>query len=652
MTRLSVSEVHLAHRCPRLLAYLASGAGNAWKSGLSSSGSFPSTLFHNKAARPFHNQACGARPGPIYKALAEAMSRPGAGLEKKISVIMDRWVLQPLLNREGPRLKSDQITALALAVEAWAKVLSGFLGRCVEHSPGIKPEQVFGKPEEMLQADLSLPRGGLVSLEGKMDGLLSDPAAGEAIILEFKGVRPKRADEDLIQIGLYALLLRRQMKAPGGGVVLYLEEEVIEATYSAGTLLELEPNLLELIEKALDIKRKSRRKGKVALPSPDDPALCDVCFFNRDCDSDWGIRQSSRDDQQKTTGDLEARELLKRLASILSDLKLPVEPVGYLIGPRVVRLMIKPDIQKGATVSKIANKANDLQISLALKTPPYIHAEPGFLAVDAPRRRSEPLFLSKVWDMGRINRPNSEAAFPLGVTVEGRVFWADLSSPTMTSILAAGTAGSGKSVLLRSAILGMARNAGPDAVKFTLIDPKLVTFGDLKGLPHLASPLILDIEAAIEALDDLVDRMERRYKSMADKGVVDIADYNQGRDRLAHHVIVIDEYADLMMDLEMRKKTEALVQRLCQKGRAAGFHIILSTQRPDARVVTPLIKANLQLKIALKVTSTANSRIILDEVGAESLMGSGDMLVSGAVPITRLQGPLSTLSDIQAVAKK
>jgi S-DNA-T family DNA segregation ATPase FtsK/SpoIIIE len=306
---------------------------------------------------------------------------------------------------------------------------------------------------------------------------------------------------------------------------------------------------------------------------------------------------------------------------------------------------------KGTTVAKIERRANDLQIALSTTVPPLIQTAAGHMTIDIPRKNTKPLTLAEVWELGQANKPKETAAFPVGMAVDGTIFWAELSKATMTSILVAGTAGSGKSIFLRSAILGMARNAGPEQLRFTLIDPKLVSFTDLNELPHLDGQIIYDIEPALEALEELVLEMERRYQLFAEAKVFDIEEYCQLGKAIPHHVVVIDEYADLMVDKDYKQEAELCIQRLCQKGRAAGFHVILSTQRPDAKVVTPLIKANLQLKIALKVTTSTNSNVILDTKGAENLMGNGDMLVGGAVPLIRLQGPLATKSDLMEVRR-
>jgi S-DNA-T family DNA segregation ATPase FtsK/SpoIIIE len=303
------------------------------------------------------------------------------------------------------------------------------------------------------------------------------------------------------------------------------------------------------------------------------------------------------------------------------------------------------------TVSKIENTAKDLQVALALSAPPLIAPQNGYVSIDVPRDDRQTLTLTDMMQRAS-GRPKSAAAFPLGLDIDGEVFWADLAEPIMTSILIGGTSGSGKSVLLRSIVVSLLLCAPRDSLSFTLIDPKRVTFTDLKTLRCLEEgKLLLDTEDAMEALSATVDEMERRYVLMEGAGVSDIVGYNaQSADSLKRRVVIIDEYADMIVSSQTRVELETFVQRICQKGRAAGIHLILATQRPDAKVVTGIIKANLQLRVALKVTSQANSQIILGEgVGqAQYLLGHGDMLVGGSVSLQRLQAPLASTDMLGA----
>jgi S-DNA-T family DNA segregation ATPase FtsK/SpoIIIE len=249
--------------------------------------------------------------------------------------------------------------------------------------------------------------------------------------------------------------------------------------------------------------------------------------------------------------------------------------------------------------------------------------------------------------------PSSGTAFPLGLNIDGGVFWVDLADPAMTSILIGGTSGSGKSVLLRSIVVGLLSRASPDSVSFSLIDPKRVTFTDMKGLRCLEEGnLLLDAAGAMKALESAVEEMELRYALMEKAGASDIGSYNDSVTRVSRmkrRVLVFDEYADMVLNPKLRTGVETLAQRICQKGRAAGVHLILATQHPIVKVVTGVIKANLQLRVALRVTSKLNSQIILGEgLGqARYLLGRGDMLVGGSVPLQRLQAPLASLSMLE-----
>ncbi|WP_446009524.1 DNA translocase FtsK [Candidatus Electrothrix sp.] len=676
LVKLNCTEVHLCHRCPRLLAYQLQGRGHAWKVGLQGSGNFPGKLFHNLIAKPFHDSICQGPNNAMHQAVHTLLQQQDQDIKDGLFAIMNQYILDSVLAEKAATLKADQIIALVEGMSFWNSHLAAFLSKCRDHSKSPALSDLFCRPEQKLSARIPVTDAGksMIQLTGQFDSLLIDQQHKEAVIIEFKGLKPVHTDEDLIQVALYASLLKATTGIMASGMVLYLEEEDKVATYSAETLAGMSNNLIHLLQIAAETKQIVQQGSGDILGPPNDPQLCSVCSFVEQCDQDWGDRTAApttkpvlpsaqnsiqasepiskpkeQNQAQEKENTKEAEDLLQLLTETLKAIHLPVQPEGYVLGPRLIRLKIKPLLVKGTTVAKIERRASDLQIALSTKVPPLIQTAAGYMTIDIPRKISAPLTLSEVWERGQGNKPNEVAAFPVGMAVDGTIFWANLSKATMTSILVAGTAGSGKSIFLRAAILGMARNASPDQLRFTLIDPKLVSFTDLNQLPHLDGQIIYDIEPALEALEELVTEMERRYQLFANAKVFDIEEYCQQSKAIHHHVVVIDEYADLMVDKDYKQDAELCIQRLCQKGRAAGFHVILSTQRPDAKVVTPLIKANLQLKIALKVTTSTNSNVILDTKGAENLMGNGDMLVGGAVPLIRLQGPLATKTDLMEV---
>lgn len=339
---------------------------------------------------------------------------------------------------------------------------------------------------------------------------------------------------------------------------------------------------------------------------------------------------------------------LSRLVETLGMLSIPVLPSGYTTGPRFIRLKIIPDISKKVTFSKISNRAVDIQLGLSLSAPPLIQAQSGYISCDVQHDEWRPCDVRSLVHDAKLSS-RSVVPFPIGRKIDGSVMMGDLADPVMTSCLIGGTSGSGKSELIRSLVVGITLLNPHTPFSFILIDPKRVTFTDFVSFPSLSMPVIMDPDKAMEILGGCVGEMEDRYIQLEKAGYSNISDYNiHESEPMIRCIVVIDEYADLIMNIGSKEALETAIQKIGQRGRAAGFHLILATQRPDARIITGVIKANLQLKIALKVTSSTNSRIILDESGAECLAGYGDMLIGGSVPVQRLQGALVSPEDYSA----
>jgi len=238
----------------------------------------------------------------------------------------------------------------------------------------------------------------------------------------------------------------------------------------------------------------------------------------------------------------------------------------------------------------------------------------------------------------------------VGVGVDNNLLVADFADPNMCHGLVAGVAGSGKSEFLKSMVASLIRRSKPDLLKLTIIDPKILTFGSLSsGLPHLSEPVIIDVNAAIPCLDEAVADMTTRYKTMAKENVENLSlRFKAGKTDLPYRVIVFDEFADLILSgADAKKEFERLVARIAQMGRAAGIHLMLTTQRPDKNVVTGLIKANLPLKICMRVVNSTNSNIVLDQTGGEKLLGRGDLLCDRGKGIERAQSPYVTQEELR-----
>jgi DNA segregation ATPase FtsK/SpoIIIE, S-DNA-T family len=670
MLSASVSEIHLCHRCPRLLAYRLNGSKNAWKVGLSGTWEMPGKFFHERIAAPFYKAVASGGNTRIFQKLVETLNiTTNNDRQKHLLAFLEKYFFIPPVTKYGKYFQSVRIISLGKGLEAWNRFLTNFFNKFdpVKEKEGWKSllKKLIHDPETLIEVKYKLDEQTLLRISGRYDALMLNSDKGEAILIEFKGRKEGVPDEDFLQVALYAWIFKQKTGISPVACVIYLEEES-EIYYDENVLTKVDSYLPGLFRQVASIVQPVPQKGEKVLPTPLSSIICEQCPFDQVCDSDWGKRY--HDDTLKShypeNDDLtfnhelspdnikEAEEGLRNICNAFESLRLPVEAMGYIHGPRFIRYKVKPILDQGSTAKKLKNQAENIQVELGLVTAPMIQPQAGFVSVDVPRENNEPLTLGKIWRIGEKNRPHSVVAFPMGMTIEGNVFWADLSDPNMTGILVGGASGSGKSVFLRSAVIGLALNASPENICLTLIDPKRVSFTDLEGLPHLDRSVVMDDDSAIKTLKCLIDEMEQRYRRFEKHKIRDIGQYNRIATPIPHHVVIIDEYGDLMVHKDKKADLEKSVQRLGQKGRAAGIHIVLATQRPDAKVVTPIIKANLALKVALKVSTASNSSIILDQTGAEYLIGLGDMLIGGSLFLERLQGPLVTGTEIEMAMSK
>ncbi len=676
MLSASVSEIHLCYRCPRLLAYLLGGSKNAWKVGLSGSGEMPGAFFHDRIAAPFYKAVASGGNTKIFRELVATLNKT-VGKDRQIYLLafLEKYFFIPTITKHARYYPSVRIISLSRGFEVWNRFLADFFDRFdpTKQKGGWKSllKKLVHDPETLIGVKCRLDKKNILRVTGRYDALMLDPDQGEAVLVEFKGRKAGVPVEDFLQVALYAWIFKQKTGISPVARLIYLEENEPEVSYGANVLAKADRYLPGLFRRVASIIEAVPRKGEITLPSPLFSGICRQCPFDNICDTDWGkrreavsenrnrrenppIQNESRpnnvpipDQEPSLENSKEADEGLRNLCSAFESLKLPVEAMGYIIGPRFIRYKVKPILEKGSTAKKLKNQAENIQVEIGLAAAPMIQPQPGFVSVDVPRENNEPLTLGKVWRIGAKNRPHSVVAFPMGMAIDGSIFWADLTDPNMTGILVGGASGSGKSVFLRSVAIGLALHASPANIRITLIDPKRVSFTDLEDLPHLAEPVVMDDDSAIKTLDRLIDEMEQRYRRFEKNKVRDIGRFNQVSKPIPHHVVIIDEYGDLMVHKEKKEDLERSVRRLGQKGRAAGIHIVLATQRPDAKVVTPIIKANLALKVALKVATASNSNIILDQSGAEYLIGLGDMLIGGTLYLERLQGPLVTGTEIE-----
>ena len=325
------------------------------------------------------------------------------------------------------------------------------------------------------------------------------------------------------------------------------------------------------------------------------------------------------------------------------------------VGPAITRYELKP--AEGVRVSKIANLADDIALNLAAETIRIEAPIPGKQAVgiEVPNKEKEMVPLRDVIESDEFQHNNSKLSIALGKDVAGNVAIGNIAK--MPHVLIAASTGSGKSVCINTIITSIIYNAKPSEVKLVMVDPKVVELSVYNGIPHLLIPVVTDPKKAAGALAWAVQEMDNRYNLFAEKGVRDLKGYNHAVEKegevgkLPQIVIIIDELADLMM--VAAKEVEESICRLAQKARAAGMHLVIATQRPSVDVITGLIKANVPSRIAFAVSSQVDSRTILDQVGAEKLLGKGDMLFfpAGEAKPVRVQGAFVSDEEVESIVE-
>ena len=344
-------------------------------------------------------------------------------------------------------------------------------------------------------------------------------------------------------------------------------------------------------------------------------------------------------------------EKAKLLEETLATFNISARVINYSVGPVITRFELQP--AKGVRVNRITALSQDLALALAAQRVRIEAPIPGkqAIGIEIPNKNTAKVLLREVIESREFQSEKSSIAFALGKDIAGKIITADLAR--MPHMLVAGTTGSGKSVCINDIIISMAYKASPEELRLVLIDPKVVEMRMYAPLPHLLLPVVTDAKKAAGALKWTVMEMDRRYKLIAELNARDLARYTQlvgeGGEKLPQLVVVIDELADLMM--VAAKDVEDSICRIAQLGRAAGIHMIVATQRPSTDVITGLIKANIPSRIAFAVSSAVDSRVILDEGGAEKLLGKGDMLfhANGAGRPIRAQAALVTDEEVERV---
>ncbi|OLT57872.1 DNA translocase FtsK [Moorena bouillonii] len=687
----SVTQVRVALECPRLF-YLSQRFGGKTLFIPPSNSPGIGTVFHQLCQQCTDTLKQDSRFQALFSATASQLDQ--SQISSKIQALLYELVVFPKINT-NPDIASILLQlwqGLKSLIPHWTQLL-------VTNRPYCQPEEVISKTfvaqEIKLSYNFTLPDGTQQRVNGKFDSLIFDCERDRYCVVDYKTYQPVDPSANLAQVALYSYMLHQEKGVPIDAAVYSVLPEFQKHYYSwedlEDTVHQVIPDKLQQMREWLSWKpaqvekegdgetiknhcTPAMGKGNLEPPPPTRQLqLCNICPQQQTCQTFFedgkteqkpvkapsrktpDTKQKSvkprttktRDPEQKpvkpsSQPTLDADQTGEKLVSTLEDFKIGVDYVNATVAPAFVRINLKPN--RGVKVISIQNRSKDLQVHLGLENPPLITPEAGYVSVDLPRK-DEDREVARFDDYISLTQNSSNPPkIGIGVNLDGKLVEADLSDPNTCHFLVGGTTGSGKSEFLRSLLLSLLYQHSPQQLKIALVDPKRVTFPEFEDMPWLLSPIVKDSDRAIELMEQLVDEMEERYQKFEQAKCAHLDAYNQQLINkqilpLPRIVCIFDEYADFMAEKEIRKDLELSIKRLGAKARAAGIHLIVATQRPDANVVTPIIRSNLPGRIALRTASEADSRIIFGGSNTEAayLLGKGDLLYQKGSKLERLQ---------------
>ncbi len=656
--RVSVTEVRNALRCPRIFALgRLERKALAFPVGSSCLGA----SFHRLVER-FTRAA--SSPPPSFQSLTDK-----APLDE-ICAELSAWVLSYLVEEleadPGYATIPAEVDDLAEALREFSRHLAGRIARS-RGTPAVALIALLESGERKVEAPW--PSGPLV--HGRLDAIFRDDK-GDCEVVEYKLTDDANDRLDQAQAVLYQKLLKLAEGRDAHATILRFTPTLRETRLHKGmaealTDEELTPTLKDMVVWSGD---------PLSAPATTRRDLCATCPMAAPCAAHYPSRVPHRDDppvaarrprnasdgekliespapvaQDPLSDEEGAREaetirdlILDELRSLGAAAACPRRPV---VGPRTY--IVEVSRQHGS-VSNLDSAANDIQHRLTMRhgIEAVYERRGGHRQFSVTRKQPRPIYLGPLLDAKADWLTEQPGRFVLGQEPDGKVLVGDFSDGSAAHLLVAGQTGSGKSVFLQSLLASLVRFHGPEGIRFNLVDPKRVTFTSATFrssiAAHLEAPISFDAEETLPLITTLVELMEERYRLFSDEQVSDIQEFNEAKptEKLERRILVVDEFQDLLTDKTIAKEFCGSVARLGAKARAAGIHLVLATQRPSADVLPPIIKANLCGRVAFQVGSASNSRIILDQKGAEALLGKGDMLVNLGRGTVRAQAPLLT----------
>lgn len=656
--QLSVTEVRNALRCPRIFAL---GRKNSRAVAFPVGSSCLGSAFHRIVDR-FASEV--SSPPEYFR--SSGAPCPRDEVESKLV----RWLIDLLVDEldRDPSYAAipGEVDDLAEALREFARHLSGRVDAF-----RISPSEGLQRAVRGGEREISAPLGAKRALlRGRLDALFGS-SQGELEVIEYKLTDEANDLVDRVQVALYRQLLLASEQVAARPVVLRFSPSLRETAIAAEDADRLyQQTLLPLIDNMVSWANDAQ-----AAPATERKDLCVACPVARECADFYPQRLSVRDDppmagtrpRPAQEGNMQEpsavsagssghddedgrREAETIRDNIIKELKrqgvLAASPRPPIVGPTLYMVEIAKPRGSVAQLDKAAvDVAHRLAVEHGIELEYQKHGGRRHFIAKRPKPRRVLLLplleQRKDWLSARPGR------FIVGQAPTGEIVTGDFADSSTPHLLVAGQAGSGKSVLLQAIVASLVQFHGPERLRFTLVDPKRVTFitPSFKSavLAHLDGPIRFEAEETLPVIEQLIEIMEERYALFARAQVVDLDEYNgqvAAHERLERRLLVVDEYQDLVVEKAVAAAFNAGVARLGAKARAAGIHLLLATQRPDKSTVPPIIKANLGGKIALQVASQVNSRIILDQAGAEKLMGRGDLLADLGHGVVRAQGPM------------
>ncbi|MCA1992098.1 MAG: PD-(D/E)XK nuclease family protein [Coleofasciculus sp. S288] len=677
-TSFSVTKVRVAFECPRLfyLGHRLGGKmmflppGNPPKIGIQ---------FHQLA----DHFAFIAKQEPKFQALfePEAEQLNVEAIAQQLQQLFYELSFFPHLQAA---IKTDPGKAPALfqvweglkgLIRRWAELLIRNRRYC-SASDVINKTLIALKPT--VKHHFQLPDGTQQLVQGRFDSVVYDFENHRLCVVEYKTYQSPDKSAQLAQAALYSYMLREKLGVPIDSAVYSVLPNWDEISFTwdelKNTVHQLIPQKLQQMRQWIDWEPPQPNPPS---PTPHPDLLCDICPQRKKCQTYFVVadadgestpipssvtpqvslqlnasdgveppqpqvgphKVTSQKQEKEATPD--ADEIAKHLVETLQSFKLDVDYLGAAVGPAFIRVKLKPNL--GVKVNSLLKLSADLQVQLGIANPPLIAPQAGYVSVDLPRPDRQ-VARFEDYIQPKTTPPDAPVRIAIGVDLDGKLIEADLSDPNTCHFLVGGTTGSGKSEFLRSLLLSLLYRHSPQQLKIALVDPKRVTFPEFERMPWLLSPVVKDSEDAIALMEELVSDMEQRYRWFEAAKCPHLDAYNQQliqrqKPPIPRTVCIFDEYADFMAEKEVRSALELSIKRLGAMARAAGIHLIIATQRPEAGVVTPIIRSNLPGRVALRTASEADSAIILGgkQTEAAYLLGKGDLLYLVSAQLQRLQ---------------